>query len=330
MPRFPKLENWMWHLGPPLRSARPFPPCSPGPQNFLDPTDPLEQLGKPTCSHFRRPTILGSTPMTRIRRIEQHLKGCRPSRPQTWPLLLRRDGQHCYRRAIPDARLRPPASVLAEHADRLSMGSPDPLPPRTCPSAPSSLRGSTVPVAPAGTPPADAVASGSPLVAIPLRPPGPRPLRRTASGFAPYARLQRPAVCHGLCSRRPRASRPVASAFRAPVAPLIRARATPFPVPFRRALHRATGSPPRHRRLPLVPIPTVPPSAASPRKPSSRASLRASRAPAAQSYLAALATFPSLALRSDRSREQPPGSRRLAHKIALCRIELRALAPGCA
>ncbi|MGJ8650794.1 MAG: hypothetical protein ACSHX4_10580 [Opitutaceae bacterium] len=60
---------------------------------------------------------------------------------------------------------------------------------------------------------------------------------------------------------------------------------------------------------------SVPSTAAeSPQKPSSRASLRASRAPSAQSYLATLAIVPSLALRSDRAGDIDSGPETLRTK----------------
>ena len=102
---------------------------------------------------------------------------------------------------------------------------------------------------------------GSPSSIAPRTPPLLRPLRRTASGSASSARLQRPTERHVICCAHRRAPRPVASAYRAPAAPLIRARATPFPCSYGHALRSDSVSPPRHRLLPLLPIePSQPPS----------------------------------------------------------------------
>ena len=60
---------------------------------------------------------------------------------------------------------------------------------------------------------------GSPSSIAPRTPPLLRPLRRTASGSASSARLQRPTERHVICCAHRRAPRPVASAYRAPAAP---------------------------------------------------------------------------------------------------------------
>lgn len=66
-------------------------------------------------AHISADPLRGSAPMPQSRNSRQHLKGCRPSRPQTWlyaPPSLR---PRLLPQRLPDARLRPPASVLTEH-----------------------------------------------------------------------------------------------------------------------------------------------------------------------------------------------------------------------
>lgn len=111
--------------------------------------------------------------MTQSRTSQQCLKGCRPSRPQTWlyaPPSLR---PRLLPQRLPDARLRPPASVLTEHRPTLlaqSFAAPSAdLPLRSfVATGQHRYRAAPLQSLPGRRPTADTAVSGSPLVAIPL------------------------------------------------------------------------------------------------------------------------------------------------------------------
>lgn len=137
-----KFKNSMSPSGPPPASGKRFPPYPPSRFNiFVGSSSRLLPLclNSRSClapAHISADPFRGVATMTQSRNSRQHLRGCRPNPPQTWlcaPPSLR---PRLLPQRLPDARLRPPASVLTEHRPTLpaqSFAAPSTdLPLRSC------------------------------------------------------------------------------------------------------------------------------------------------------------------------------------------------------